>query len=117
MLDAFGFTIVNEYPVKKYIDDDLHRSTSGAVLLKGRFPAFTVELGGGQMPDKAIVTAAVAGTRNVLRWAGMLLEKWNRSAALPSSTLVILCAARSGSECRSRALPFISNNLGRSCRG
>lgn len=72
MLDAFGFTIVNEYPVEKYIDDDLHRSTSGSVLLKGHLPAFTVELGGGQMPDSTIVSAAVASTRNVLRWAGML---------------------------------------------
>ena len=72
MLEAFGFTIINEYPVEKYIDDDLHRSTSGSVLLKGHLPAFTVELGGGQMPDRAIVNAAVAGTRNVLRWAGML---------------------------------------------
>jgi hypothetical protein len=72
MLDAFGFTIVNDYPVEKYIEGDLHRSTSGSVLLKGRLPAFTVELGGGQMPDRAIVKAAVTGTRNVLRWAGML---------------------------------------------
>lgn len=72
MLDAFGFTIINEYPVEKYIDDDLHRSTSGSVLLKAHLPAFTVELGGGQMPDRAIANAAVAGTRNVLRWAGML---------------------------------------------
>jgi uncharacterized protein len=75
MLTAFGFTIVNENLVKKYIDEDLHRSTSGAALMKGRIPAFTVELGGGQMPDKAIVTAAVAGTRNALRWAGILPGK------------------------------------------
>ncbi len=72
MLKAFGHTIINEYPVEKYTDEDLHRSTSGSVLLKGRIPAFTVELGGGQMPDRTIVNAAVAGTRNVLRWAGML---------------------------------------------
>lgn len=72
MLKAFGFTIITEFPAEKYIDEDLHRSTSGAALLKGHIPAFTVELGGGQMPDKTIVDAAVAGTRNVLRWAGML---------------------------------------------
>lgn len=72
MLKAFSLTIVNENLVEKYIDEDLHRSTSGAVLMKGRIPAFTVELGGGQMPDRAIVRAAAAGTRNVLRWAGML---------------------------------------------
>jgi uncharacterized protein len=72
MLTAFGHTNITEYPVEKYIDEDLHRSTSGAILLLKRIPAFTVELGSGLMPDLAIVDAAVVGTRNVLRWAGML---------------------------------------------
>lgn len=72
MLQAFGHTIVNEFPADKYIDEKLHRSTSGAALLLARIPAFTVELGGGEMPDPAIVTAAGAGTRNVMRWIGML---------------------------------------------
>ncbi len=72
MLQAFGHTIIREFPAEKYIDEDLHRSTSAAVLLLDHIPAFTVELGGGQMPDPAIVAAAAAGTRNVLRWAGML---------------------------------------------
>ena len=72
MLQAYGHTIVNEFPPEKYIDKTLHRSTSGAALLVGRIPAFTVELGSGQMPDPAIVTASAAGTRNVMRWADML---------------------------------------------
>jgi predicted deacylase len=72
MLLAFGITIVNEFPATKYIDEKLHRSTSGVALLLSRIPAFTAELGGGQMPDAAIIGAAVAGTRNVMRWAGML---------------------------------------------
>jgi predicted deacylase len=72
MIQAYGHTVVNEYPPQKYIDEKLHRSASGSVLLVGRIPSFTVELGTGHMPDKAIVAAAVAGTRNVLRWAGML---------------------------------------------
>jgi predicted deacylase len=72
MLRAFGHTIIREFPAEKYIDEDLHRSTSAAVLLLDQIPAFTVELGGGQMPDPAIVAAAAAGTRNVMRWAGML---------------------------------------------
>lgn len=71
MLRAYGHTIVTEYPAEKYIKDDLHRSTSGSVLLLAHIPAFTVELGTGLMPDPAIVAASVAGTRNVLRWAGM----------------------------------------------
>jgi predicted deacylase len=72
MLDAYGHTIINEFPPEKYIDEKLHRSTSGAALLVCQIPAFTVELGGGRMPDPVIVAAAGAGTRNVMRWAGML---------------------------------------------
>jgi predicted deacylase len=72
MIRAYGHTIVNEFPPEKYVDEKLHRSTSAAVLLLGGIPAFTVELGTGHMPDPAIVTASAAGTRNVMRWAGML---------------------------------------------
>ena len=72
MLHAFGHTIIRDFPPEKYIDEDLHRSTSAAVLLLDHMPAFTVELGTGLVPDAAIVRAAVAGTRNVMRWAGML---------------------------------------------
>ncbi len=72
MIRAYGHTIVNEFPADKYVDDKLHRSTSGAVLLVGRIPSFTVELGTGHMPDPAIVAASATGTRNVMRWAGML---------------------------------------------
>jgi hypothetical protein len=74
MLRAYGHTIVNEFPVAQYIEHDLHRSTSGAALLLGRIPAFTAELSTGHMPNPAITRAAVAGTRNVLRWAGMLAD-------------------------------------------
>ena len=72
MLQAFGLTVINEFPVERYIDQKLHRSTSGAALLLSKIPAFTVELGGGLMPEPAIINAAVTGTRNVMRWAGML---------------------------------------------
>lgn len=72
MLHAYGHTLINEFPVEKYIENDLHRSTSGAALLTGRIPAFTAELGTGHMPDRAMIRASVMGTRNVLRWAGML---------------------------------------------
>lgn len=72
MIRAYGHTVVNEFPIDKYIDDKLHRSTSGSVLLVGRIPSFTVELGTGLVPDPRIVAASAAGTRNVMRWAGML---------------------------------------------
>ncbi len=72
MLEAYGHTIVNEFRAEKYFDEKLHRSTSGATLLVGRIPSITVELGTGLVPDPVIVAASVTGTRNVLRWAGML---------------------------------------------
>ncbi len=72
MVAAYGHTVINEYPASKYIDEDLHRSTSGAMLQLARVPSFTAELGTGHMPDPGIVAAAVSGTRNVLRWADML---------------------------------------------
>ena len=72
MIAAYGHSVVNEYAVDRYIKNDLHRSTSGAALQLARIPSMTLELGTGLMPDPAIVNASVAGTRNVLRWAGML---------------------------------------------
>jgi hypothetical protein len=72
MIDAFGLSVVNEFAVRKYLSEKLHRSVSGAVLNLARVPAITVELGTGLMPDPAIIAAGVAGVRNVLRWAGML---------------------------------------------
>jgi len=72
MVRAYGHTVINEFPPEKYIDDKLHRSTSGAALLLGCIPAMTVELSTGHMPSPAVVSASAAGTRNVMRWAGML---------------------------------------------
>jgi predicted deacylase len=72
MCAAYGHPIVQELPVKKYLARQLHRSTTAAVTNLLRIPALTMELGTGHMPDPDIVRAAVAGVRNLLRWAGML---------------------------------------------
>ncbi len=72
MLEAYGHTVVIEFPPEKYITEDLHRATSSSALLVAGIPGFTVELGTGHMPDPAITRASVAGTRNVMRRAGML---------------------------------------------
>lgn len=74
MLAAFGHTIINEFASADYLKRNLHRSVSGAVLNTARIPAFTVELGGYLTVDPAIVNAATAGIRNVMRWADMLDE-------------------------------------------
>jgi predicted deacylase len=74
MLAAYGHTVVREFPPERFFEEKLHRSLSASVLLNARIPAFTAELGTGHQPDPAIVEAACAGTRNVLRWAGMLTD-------------------------------------------
>lgn len=72
MLDAFGFTIVNEFVSDAYVDRQLDRSVSGAVLNGLCIPAATIELGSWLHVDPHIVEACLAGLRNALRWAGML---------------------------------------------
>ncbi len=72
MLQAMGLTVVNEYVSDQYIKLQLHRSVSGAALNTARIPAATVELGGQRIVNARHVEAALAGIRNVMRWAGML---------------------------------------------
>lgn len=72
MAEAIGFPCVREFPAERYLEEALHRSTSGAALQLARIPALTVELGGGTRPDPAVVAAAVHGLRRVMDWAGML---------------------------------------------
>jgi hypothetical protein len=72
MLSSYGHTIVGELPAEKLFDEDLHRATTASVLYSKKIPTITVELGTGHLPDADIINASVAGTRNVLRWAGML---------------------------------------------
>lgn len=72
MLDAFGFTIVNEFASDSYVDRQLDRSVSGAVLNGLGIPAATIELGSWLHVDVHIVEACLVGLRNALRWAGLL---------------------------------------------
>ena len=72
MLRAYGHTIIRDFALDDYLAQELHRSTSAAAMLLAGIPAFTAELGVGEVPDSAMIRAGVAGTRNVLRWAGML---------------------------------------------
>jgi predicted deacylase len=72
MCAAYGHAVVQEMPPKRYLAQTLHRSTTAAVSNLLQRPALTMELGTGLVPDPAIVRAAVAGLRNLLRWAGML---------------------------------------------
>ena len=72
MCTAYGHSVVCEFPVERYLDEKLHRSTTSAAINVAHIPALTAELGTGHMPDPNIVRASVTGLRNVLRWADML---------------------------------------------
>ncbi|MHA2313262.1 MAG: hypothetical protein ACXADF_17385 [Candidatus Thorarchaeota archaeon] len=82
MVEAFGIFGSADFPAKKYINLKYHRSASGAVLNSLRRPAITVELGSNNVLTvelgsnnvllPKVVAESVKGTRNVLRWAGML---------------------------------------------
>jgi predicted deacylase len=72
MVEAFGMFGSADFPAKKYINLKYHRSASGAVLNSLRRPAFTVELGSNNVLVPEVVAESIKGTRNVLRWAGML---------------------------------------------
>jgi predicted deacylase len=69
---AYGHSVLNEMGTSAYFDEKLNRSTTGAAVNTSHIPSVTMELGTGHMPDPNIVRAALAGIKNVLRWAEML---------------------------------------------
>lgn len=72
LIEAFGFTVVNEFVAESYVQRDLHRSVSGSILNGGNIPSVTVELGSWMHIDAGVVEGCLTGLRNVLRLAGML---------------------------------------------
>jgi predicted deacylase len=70
--DAFGFPAVREYPAAEYVEEDLQRSTAGAVLNEAGVPAFTAELGAHSVVDDGLVEAGVAGILAVAVELGLL---------------------------------------------
>ncbi len=72
MVDSFGMLVCAEFPAKKYLKMKLHRSVSGSTFNSLRIPAFTAELGENRFLVPEVITGSVKGTRNVLKWAGML---------------------------------------------
>ncbi len=61
LVAAFGFPAVREYPAAEYVEENLQRSTAGAVLNEAGIPAFTAELGAHSVVDDRLVEAGVAG--------------------------------------------------------
>ncbi len=100
MCAAYGHSVVNEMGADRYLAEKLHRSTTSAAVNVARIPALTMELGTGHMPDPHIVRAAIAGVRNLLRWAGML-------GGYPEPITGIRIADP-GFPCRRRSTPRVS---------
>ncbi len=72
MVKSFGMLVCAEFPANKYLKMKLHRSVSGSAFNSLRIPAFTAELGENLYLVPEVISGSVKGTRNVLRWAGML---------------------------------------------
>ncbi|MFW6000448.1 MAG: deacylase, partial [Halorubrum sp.] len=72
LIDAFGLPVVREYPAAEYVEENLQRSTAGAVLNEAGIPAFTAELGAHSVVDDALLDAGVAGVFGVAVEMGLL---------------------------------------------
>lgn len=72
LVEAFGFPVLTEYPAEEYVEQNLQRSTAGAVLNAAGVPAFTAELGGHSVVEDDVRAAGVAGLYGVMRDLGML---------------------------------------------
>lgn len=69
---ATGLPTVFEYPPAEYIDENLHRSASGAALNQAGIPALTVELGSPTVVDDDLHRQGVATVARVLDSLGMV---------------------------------------------
>ncbi|MDB9233194.1 succinylglutamate desuccinylase/aspartoacylase family protein [Halorubrum ezzemoulense] len=74
LVEAFGLPVVREYPAAEYVEENLQRSTAGAVLNEAGIPAFTAELGAHSVVDDALLDAGVAGVVGVAVELGLLDE-------------------------------------------
>ncbi len=70
--DAFGFAQVHGSEAERTLEENLHRSLTGACVNSARVPALTAELGSDYIVETEVVDAAVVGLRNVMRELGML---------------------------------------------
>ncbi|MFB6197853.1 MAG: succinylglutamate desuccinylase/aspartoacylase family protein, partial [Halobacteriaceae archaeon] len=75
LVQSYGLPIVNEYEAEEYVEQNLQRSTAGAVLNNAGIPAFTIELGSHTIINDDLVSAGVAGNYRVMEELGML-EKY-----------------------------------------
>lgn len=72
LASAFPVPTVTEYPADEYLEENLQRSTAGAVLNAAGIPAVTVELGGHSVVDETLRAIGVRGVFTTLVELGML---------------------------------------------
>lgn len=87
LAQAFGLPVVNEFSAKKYLSEELHRSTGGVAVHELGIPSITPELGASEFVDPLALRAAIAGIRNALLWAGMLDGEPERIDWIPQPQL------------------------------
>ena len=97
MVRSMGLTVIIESPTKRYVDNKLHRSTSGATLNGLKIPSCTVELGPMNSADPAFRDAGIKAVLNFMEWAKMnistfqpiveapviMTKKWHREIDSP----------------------------------
>lgn len=71
---ATGLPAVFEYPPTEYLDEGLHRSTSGSALNQAGIPALTVELGTHSVVDDRRHRQGVAAACRVMAHLGMVAD-------------------------------------------
>lgn len=84
---SLGLPVVNEFPARRYVDDQLDRSLSGACVNVARIPALTVELGAPDVVDPIALEAGVTALRNALIGIGMVDGSPQSIATAPAPRL------------------------------
>ena len=80
LASAVGLPVVFEYPPEEYLDEGLHRSSSGSALNQAGIPALTVELGTHSVVDDVLHTQGVAAAYRAMEHLGMVADA---AAAFP----------------------------------
>ncbi|MFB6221055.1 MAG: succinylglutamate desuccinylase/aspartoacylase family protein [Halolamina sp.] len=84
LVEATGLPLLTEYPAEEYVEQNLQRSTAGAVCNAAGIPAFTTEFGTHSVVTEAIREAGVAGMYGVMEEMGML-DDWPEDVAEPGT--------------------------------
>lgn len=72
LASAVGLPVVFEYPPEEYLDESLHRSSTGSALNQAGIPALTVELGTHSVVDDALHAQGVAAAYRAMEQLGMV---------------------------------------------